>query len=216
MRFGSLTTTLLCLAAPTMSVAEIEVSLYIGEQTAPPSDIVVDGDSAIPDLSFEQKWEGQSLQWPIYAGFRVTKWQTSDYGYGLDYAHNKVRPPSGELPAGFGALEFTDGLNTWTINGYRRWQNAIGVATPYVGAGVGISAPGVEVRYQGSDTFEYQITGIAATWLAGVKYPVTDAWSVFGEYKGTFTTNDVELEGGGSLTSDIFTNALNVGVSFNF
>lgn len=216
MVYRSFSAMLCCLFLPSAASAELEVSLYLGNQSGPPSDINITGDSAIPDQSFEQEWEGQSFQWPIYAGFRITDWRTADYGYGLDYAHNKVRPPSGELPAGFAALEFTDGLNTWTINGYRRWQNAMGDATPYVGAGLGISAPGVEVRYQGSDTFEYQITGIAATWLAGVTYPVNNEWSVFGEYKGTFTSNDVELEGGGSLTSDIFTNALNVGVSFSF
>lgn len=216
MSMRSILTTVCILALPTAVIAEVEVSLYVGPQSAPPSDITVEGDSVIPDQNFEQEWGGRSFEWPIYAGFRVTNWQSPEFGYGLDYAHNKVRPPRGDLPAGFGALEFTDGLNTWTINGYRRWQNALGDATPYVGAGLGISAPGVEVRYAGSDTFEYQITGVAATWLAGVTYPVTEDWSVFGEYKGTFTTNDVELDGGGSLTSDIFTNALNVGVSFNF
>lgn len=216
MLYRSISTILFCFVVPSAALSEVEVSLYLGNQSGPPSEINVTGDSTIPDLSFEQKWEGQSFNWPIYAGFRVTNWRTPDYGYGLDYAHNKVRPPNGELPAGFSALEFTDGLNTWTINGYRRWQNAVGDATPYVGAGLGISAPGVEVRYQGSDTFEYQITGVAATWLAGVTYPVNDEWSVFGEYKGTFTSNDVDLDGGGSLTSDIFTNALNVGVSFSF
>ena len=212
----SILTTLCCLLLPTTALAELEVSVYLGQQSAPPSDVTITGDSVIPELSFEQEWHGRSLDWPLYAGFRVTQWQTSDFGYGLDYAHNKVEPPREANPEGFGNLEFTDGLNTWTINAYRRWQNGLGEATPYVGAGVGISAPGVEVRYQGSDTFEYQITGVAATWLAGVTYPVTDDWSVFGEYKGTFTTNDVDLEGGGTLSSDIFTNALNVGVSFNF
>ena len=209
-------TTLGVLLAPQAAFSEVEVSLYVGAQSAPPSDIAISGDSVIPDQAFEQDWIGRSFEWPLYAGFRVTKWQTSEYGFGLDYAHNKVEPEGGVLPAGFSALEFTDGLNTWTINGYRRWQNALGDATPYVGAGVGISAPGVEVRFANSQTFEYQITGVAATWLAGVTYPVTDDWSVFGEYKGTFTSNDVDLEGGGSLSSDIFTNALNVGVSFNF
>ena len=216
MLFRSILPLLFCLMMPVAALAEIEVSLYAGQQSAPPSDVDIEGDRVIPDQSFEQDWEGQSFRWPIYAGLRVTKWQTSEYGFGLDYVHNKVRPASDDLPAGFNALEFTDGLNTWTINGYRRWQNALGQATPYIGAGVGISAPGVEVRYQGSDTFEYQITGLAATWLAGVTYSVTEDWSVFGEYKGTFTSNDVDLEDGGSLTSDIFTNALNVGVSFSF
>jgi lipid A oxidase len=207
---------MICLLMPAAVVAEIEVSLYLGPQSAPSSDVEIEGDSVIPDQSFDQSWAGRSFRWPIYAGFRVTKWQTNEYGFGLDYAHNKVRASNDDLPDGFDALEFTDGLNTFTINGYRRWQSALGEATPYVGAGVGVSAPGVEVRYQGSDTNEFQITGLAATWLAGVTYPVTEDWSVFGEYKGTFTSNDVDLDGGGSLSSDIFTNALNVGVSFNF
>jgi lipid A oxidase len=39
---------------------------------------------------------------------------------------------------------------------------------------------------------------------------------VFGEYKGTYSSNEAELSGGGSLETDIVTNAFNVGVSFRF
>lgn len=209
-----------CIAAglgPFAAQAETELSLYTGTQTAPPSNITVRGDSVIPDAMFEQLWEGQSHLWPIYGGFRVTFWQDQNFGYGLDYAHNKTRPPNAALPAGYDALEFTDGLNTWTINAYWRWPDAVfGQATPYVGAGAGLSVPGVEVRYGASDTFEYQVTGLAATWLAGVSYPIAESWSLFGEYKGTYTSNEVDLVTGGTLSSDIFTDAVNIGISYRF
>ncbi len=207
---------------PQVAAAEYEISAYAGHQTAPSSDIVIDGDAVIPDSDFRQQWVGNSTTWPIYGGFRVTYWQSETFGYGLDYAHNKVEPKRGNEPAGFDNLEFTDGLNTWTINAYRRFPDtftgsgALDRLTPYVGAGVGISLPGVEVRYAGSDTFEYQVTGLAATWLAGVSYPIDDTWSLFGEYKGTYTQNEVDLDGGGTLSSDIFTNAVNIGISYRF
>jgi lipid A oxidase len=205
---------------PQVAAAEYEFSAYIGNQTAPSSDIEISGDDVIPDSDFNQQWVGNSGTWPIYGGFRLTYWQSETFGYGLDYAHNKVEPKRGREPAGFDNLEFTDGLNTWTINAYRRWpgvlDGALADVTPYVGAGVGISLPGVEVRYAGSDTFEYQVTGLAATWLAGASYPINDTWSLFGEYKGTYTQNDVDLDGGGTLSSDIFTNAVNIGISYRF
>lgn len=216
MLLRSTTVFFLSMTYATHASAEIELSFYLGQQTAPPSNVSIAGDRVIPTQSFQQQWAGQSLKWPLYAGARATMWRSSAFGLGLDYAHNKVKPPAGTLPAGFSALEFTDGLNTWTINGYRRWQNGLGKATPYVGAGIGLSIPGVEVRYLGSDTFEYQFTGPAATWLAGVSYPLNDNWSIFGEYKGTYTSNAVKLRSGGTLKSDIFTNALNVGVSLSF
>ncbi|MEL6572847.1 MAG: outer membrane beta-barrel protein [Pseudomonadota bacterium] len=211
---------LLTILLPTAAIAEYEVSLYYGNQTAPPSDISIRGDDVIPDMDFEQDWTGNSSTWPIYGGVRVTYWQSANFGYGLDWTHNKVEPTRGQEPEGFDNLEFTDGLNTWLITAYYRWpdvvETPVGGLTPYVGAGAGISLPGVEIRYQGSDTFEYQITGVAAQVLAGVSVPVTDTWSVFTEYKYTYTQNEVDLVGGGALTSDISTNAINIGISYRF
>ncbi len=203
-------------AVPSFAAAEIEFSFYTGNQTAPASDISVRGDDLAPDDDFRIRWEGLPFEWPIYAGARITKWQTETFGWGLDYAHNKTYPIEGELPAGYSALEFTDGLNTWTINAYRRWPDMFGSATPYVGAGLGLSVPGVEVTYLGNTTFEYQVTGLAATWLAGVSYPINDTWAVFGEYKGTYTSNTVDLDTGGTLSTDIFTDAFNIGVSYTY
>ena len=104
------------------------------------------------------------------------------------------------------------------MNAYYRWPGALGQMTPYVGGGVGVAVPHVELRddASGSDTWGYQVTGPAATVLAGIEYPLGDRWAVFGEYKGTYSRNEADLDSGGTLEADIVTNALNVGVSFNF
>ena len=72
------------------------------------------------------------------------------------------------------------------------------------------------MTYGGSETFGYQVTGPAATWIAGASLPINDRWSVFGEYKGTFSMNTAELETGGTLKNDVVTNAVNLGLSFSF
>jgi lipid A oxidase len=207
---------IVALFAANTASAEIELSFYGGIQSAPSSDVTVAGDDVIPDESFGISWEGRSFEAPPYYGIRVTNWQSASFGYGLDFAHNKVYPKDGELPDGYNRLEFTDGLNTLTANAYYRWQDAIGEITPYVGGGIGLAIPHVEVITDDSSTLGYQITGPAATLIAGASMPINDQWSVFGEYKGTYTSNEGDLDTGGTVSSDIFTNALNVGVSFSF
>ena len=115
-------------------------------------------------------------------------------------------------------MEFTDGLNLLTFNVTRRWPEQWGAATPYVGGGIGLSIPHVDVEHPtgGSDTYGYQLTGAAARLTAGVSYPINDRFSVFGEYQFTYSGNSATLDGGGTLNTDIKTNALNVGLSLNF
>lgn len=198
------------------AAAELELSFYGGLQGALPSDVTIRGDDAIPDTDLNIDWEGRSFEAPPYYGIRVTSWQSPSFGYGIDFTHAKIYPESGELPETFERLEFTDGLNTITANAYYRWQNALGDITPYVGGGVGISVPHVEVITPDSSTLGYQFTGPAATLIAGASMPISGNWSVFGEYKGTFTSNEGDLDTGGTVSTDVFTNAINVGVSFNF
>lgn len=204
------------LALPTFAAAQVELSFYGGAQSAPASDVTIRNDAIIPNDDFSVSWEGRSASAPVYYGIRATNWQSPTFGYGLDFSHNKVYPKDGALPAGYDVLEFTDGLNTLTVNAYRRWPAALGAVSPYVGGGLGISIPHVEVTYGASETFGYQFGGPAATWIAGASYPISDQWAVFGEYKGTFTSNTGDLDTGGTVESDIFTNAVNLGVSFNF
>ena len=209
------TLALLVPAAP--AAAEVELSFYLGAQSAPHSRVDVDGDSIISDDDFLVAWEGRSFEMPPYYGFRATWWRTDRFGFGPDFTHSKVYASDDDLAEnGYDDLEFTDGLNILTLNAYYRWPMALGQVTPYVGAGLGVAVPHVDVEKDGSDTFGYQLTGPAATIIAGASYPVSDRMSVFGEYKGTYSQNEAELDSGGTLSSDIVTNALNVGVSFAF
>ena len=210
-----LSSCLACIAMPSLAFAQVELSFYGGIQTAVPSDISI-RDDLLGDDSFSLDWEGRSFDAPPYYGLRATTWRTGDFGVGVDFTHSKVYPAGDELPAGYEVLEFTDGLNTLTVNAYRRWNDGFGDVTPYVGGGIGLAMPHVEVTRGASETFGYQITGPAATVIAGASYPITDRLSVFGEYKGTYSANTADLESGGTLETDVFTNAVNLGVSFNF
>lgn len=210
------TSALIAMLLPISATAEIELSFYGGAQNAPHSDVFFSGDSVIPDQKIFIGWQGKSFEAPPYYGIRATVWNSPSFGFGVDFTHNKIYPQEGELPAEFERLEFTDGLNTLTLNAYKRWNRAFGDFTPYVGGGVGVSVPHVEVISDTSRTLGYQFTGPAATWIAGASYPINDEWSVFGEYKGTYSMNKGDLETGGTVETDVITNAVNVGVSFSF
>ena len=208
---------LLCLSMlmlPASANADVELSFYGGLQSAQPSDVsVYDANGTDTDLV---QWEGKSFSAPPYYGIRATIWSSSEFGYGLDFTHNKIYPKS--LPTGYDRLEFTDGLNTLTVNAYRRWRNGIAGLTPYVGGGIGLAIPYVEVvrNAVNSETFEYQVTGPAVTLIAGASYPINDKWSVFGEYKSTYSQNKADLDDGSTLETNIVTNAVNLGLSFRF
>ena len=114
-------------------------------------------------------------------------------------------------------MEFTDGHNIITLNIMKRWNDRFGSFTPYVGAGLGLALPHVDVTSaNGHQTLGYQLTGPAARLTAGMKYDLTDDWALFGEYQFTYSSNKAELVGGGTLNTDIITNAINVGVSYSF
>lgn len=205
------------LALPSLGAAEVELSLYGGLQSAPHSQVTIEGNPVIPDDSFTAGWEGRSFEPPPYYGWRATWWRTESLGFGLDFNHAKVYADDETLAeSGLSRFEFSDGINIVTLNVFRRWPGAVGDFSPYLGGGVGVSVPHVEVTGGTSETFEYQLTGPAVAFMAGASYPISDRWSVFGEYKGTYSMNTADLDGGGTLETDIVTNAFNMGVSFDF
>jgi lipid A oxidase len=209
---------LCCLAAP--ALAEVELGFYGGWQGAPGSDVSIEGDAVLPDQDFTAGWEGRSFEAPPQYGLRATWWPErfgGRLGVGIDANHTTVHADDETLDeSSLDRLEFSDGLNILTLNGMRRWPDAFGAVTPYVGAGVGVAIPRVEVEGAGSRTSEYQLTGPAVTLMAGASVPIAENWSVFGEYKGTYSINDADLDGGGTLEADVLTNAINLGVSFSF
>ncbi len=201
-----------------LAFADTQFSIYGGIQQASPS-VVSGKDSTGSPFNFTANWQGNSFTAPPYYGLRATHWLAAgDWGLALEFTHTKIYADDATLAAsGFEILEFTDGLNILTINAMRRFDTVFGLR-PYAGAGIGISVPHVEVQTTsaGPVTFEYQLAGPSARALAGVEYDIGGSWSVFGEVNATYSENDTTLTGGGNLSTDVFTQAVNFGASFRF
>tara|TARA_B100000131_G_C17878113_1_gene517106 strand:- start:487 stop:708 length:222 start_codon:yes stop_codon:yes gene_type:complete len=63
---------------------------------------------------------------------------------------------------------------------------------------------------------KYQYTGPAMRAALALPRKLNDNFSVFTEYQFTASDNKVSLRNGGSLSTTLLTNAVNVGVSYNF
>ncbi|MFA5582178.1 MAG: outer membrane beta-barrel protein [Paracoccaceae bacterium] len=202
------------------ALAEFEIGIYGGLQSAPDSSVTGSDpqNPAFPLGGFTAGWEGNSTAIPPYYGIRATMWRTPTFGWGIEFTHAKVYADGPTLAAtGYERFELTDGHNLITLNAYRRWPDAWGMLTPYVGGGVGVAMPHVDIRAPGgAHTFGYQLTGPAARIMAGVQYDISPSWSVFGEYQGSYSANTIDLDGGGEIKTDILTNAVNLGLSFRF
>jgi lipid A oxidase len=200
------------------AAAEMELSIYSGWQTLPHSRAsgTYPGGGSYDALI---GWDGKSFAMPPYYGVRGTFWQPSNLGFGIELTHAKAYAPDKERNAlGFSRMEFTDGHNILTFNVMKRWPDKWQNMTPYVGGGLGVAIPHVDVTHTGTGakTYEYQMTGPAMRLTAGMSYPINDRFSVFGEYQFTYSSNEAELNGGGTLKTDIKTNALNFGLSLKF
>ncbi|WP_313602314.1 outer membrane beta-barrel protein [Rhizobium sp.] len=203
------------LAWPALS-GDFEVSGYGGYQTSPHSDITVsDG----PD--FRAGWDTKPFANPPYWGVRGTYWfdegQLANWGISLDYTHAKVYADDKTLDrSGWDHFEFTDGLNLLTVNALYKFDIEGSKWAPYLGAGVGINVPHVEVTRASGTTFDYQLGGATVQAQAGLRYQFTDNWSAFAEYKGNYSWVDVDIDNGGKLKTEILTNAVNFGVNYRF
>ncbi|TCL75791.1 outer membrane beta-barrel protein [Rhizobium sp. BK251] len=206
----------LALSTANDASAEMQFSIYGGFQTAPHSDV---------DLSdgthFTAGWEGKSFSSPPYYGGRATWWLTDfnypNLGFSIDYTHAKVYADQETLKeTGWSHFEFTDGLNLLTANALYRFQKEGRKWTPYVGAGVGVNIPHVEVTRPSGTTFGYEFGGVTLQAQAGISYQITSRWSAFAEYKGNYSFVDVPIDNGDRLKTDILTNAVNVGLSFHW
>lgn len=201
------------LASGGANAQQFQVSAYGGWQTAPHSNVTVtDG------TEFWTAWEGRSFDMPPYYGARGTWWLDGlgmpNAGLSIDFSHAKVYGAPEDRPGGWTHFEFTDGLNLLTANAMYRFSDD--AFRPYVGLGLGITVPHVEVRRTEGTTHEYQFGGATFQVTAGAEYMLTENWSVFAEYKGNHSWVDVAIDSGDRLKTNIITNALNVGVSFHF
>jgi lipid A oxidase len=194
--------------------AEIQVSAYAGGSLSFDSD--VDLNEAGSSTTFNDvSWDAENFKLPPHWGVRGTWWIDAypNWGVSIDFTHAKVK--ANPLPSAFQKLEFTDGINIVTANAMYRYPTGTRF-TPYGGLGLGMSIPHVEVKTANSDTFEYQLAGIAAQGVLGVDLMVWNGISVFGEYKLSYTQNDTDLNGSGSLDTNIWTNHVDLGLAYKF
>lgn len=188
---------LLC-AAP--AAAEVELSFYGGWAGAPDGGVTL-GDAALPDRDVDAGDAGDDR---AQVGLRATWWGEADFGVALDYSR------FGDGDGAAAGLSFGS-LDSLTLSGMRRWEDAFDGLSPYVGAGVGVARAEI-----GVDGDSVDATGPAVSWVAGASVPIGGNWSVFGEYEGTYADVEGDADGGGTLGSETVTNSINLGVSFDF
>ena len=199
-----------------VNAQSIEIGVYGGIQSSPHSRITGKHSTSGTQYSELVGWEGKSFDAPIYYGIRTTFWRNDKLGYGAEFTHTKAYAPSNALQnAGFDRLEFTDGHNVITFNINRRWD--LGEFKTYSLVGLGIAMPHVDALPSGGlHTFEYQYTGPAARAAVGLSRKLNENFSIFTEYQFTASDNKVTLRNGGTLNTKLLTNAVNLGVSYNF
>jgi len=220
---------------------EIQIGAYGGYNHTRPSEVrfVQPNDT---NLTFEDvQWMGESLKTEPYWGVRVSYWSPKlrRLGFMFDYTHAKAtaiktqtlkqsgtrdgKPVPSQEPfeATFRKLEFTHGLNFFTLNALYRTRGLHNWIAPYLGIGIGLSVPHVDTNRAGAPddarTYSHQITGLAFQGLGGIEWKLhrSGRISAFTEYKVTYTSNRGELNGGGWLDTDLWTHQVPVGFSYH-
>jgi lipid A oxidase len=202
------------------ALAEMQFSVYGGANWNFDSDVKL-RDSAVGDADRSVSWDGESFELPPYWGIRGTYWLSkgSPWGFAIDFTHQKAAADIDFANDDkFDRLEFTDGNNLLIFEVLYRFNPMMnGTLVPYVGAGVGVAIPHVEVTLEDVDkTFEYQCCGPAAQILAGLEYKLDQTWSLFAEAKLSYSHIDADLEGGGSLETDLWSPAIAIGLTYRF
>lgn len=217
---------LVMLASP--AAAEMELSLYLGWQGVDDST----GSGTVPGgaaFSRNFNWDGNPFDSPFYYGGRAMYWTQGNWGFGVEGTHAKAYASAADMAAlDVSRLELSDGHNIITANAMRRWPGAFANSgfTPYLGAGIGVAVPHVDIQVIGAAnrTFGYENTGLALRGIAGMKYDLNDRWALFGEYQVTWSDNAITIDADptvpgqlpGRLNTEITTHAVNFGVSYSF
>lgn len=223
----------------TCSAADIGVGVYLGRGFPSETDVRL-REANGSDLTFHDvRWADQSFSAPIYYGIRVDYWpsESAANGVSLDFTHAKMYARTEQTIAvsgtrnsqsvnrdevlgdTFSTLAFSHGYNILTLNALHRWLPAaeahVHNAHPYVGAGLGIAVPHVEVKTATSIVDEFQFAGFVYQVLGGVGYRVDANWDVYAEYKLTYGDLAVDLTGGGQLDVTPVTHHVTVGALFD-
>ena len=240
-RLYSIASLLAWLSIAATARAEDMFSLHIGNAWTRASDVTLTDGSSELKLS-DVEWQSKAGEPPPYYSIRYTHFfdQAPGWGFNVDVLHAKMisvldqdvavqgnlagTPVSGVDALGntFTRLEFSDGLNIVSLNAMRRWrpfaetgEGSLAASSAYVSAGAGLAIPHAEIETELAATYGYQYSGPAAQIAAGFNYPVNDRFSLFTEYRFTWTNVEAQLDNGWRLETDAMSHHLNVGIAFS-
>ena len=207
--------------------AESSVTIFTGYQTAPHSNVQgfekrIGQDDEF-SFNFTAGWKGNSFSMPPYYGIRWTKWEGKN-GWEIEFNHTKIYADEETMTnSGFHILQFTDGLNNLTINRTHRFEGSNFFHKKffkfaYIGYGLGIIIPHVEVQTieESSFSYGYQFGGPTGGVNFGLVIPYLEKIDIISEYRFTASLLDIDLDHGGNLKSRVFTNALNFGIRYRY
>ncbi len=208
-------------ATPNVAQAEVQIQAYGGVNGNFSSDVSLHRPGQ-PTETRDVDWDGKSFEMPPYWGVRGIYWLDSKPGWGVavEFTHAKAYAQlRGDVGALYDKLEFTDGNNIVTANLLYRFTpwHFHGIR-PYVGFGIGVTVPHVEVQVVGDPnrTFEYQLAGFAGQGLVGLEMPFSERWSGFAEVKLSYTHINGNLDGGGHIKTDLWSPHFAVGLAYRF
>lgn len=190
-------------------------------------------------------WTDESFTSPPYYGLRLGYWmeRAPRWGLAAEFTHAKmvaeldravtVRGTRGgaavdgveRLGDSFDNLEFSHGHNLLTLNGMYRWlprdgrggDTLAGRVFPYASLGAGVAIPHVEVATpDGGVTHDYQAVGPAFMGSLGLNVDLIPHLSLFGEYKLSYASMQVDLDDGGNLHVSPWTNHFVLGISLSY
>jgi lipid A oxidase len=221
---------------------EFWVSAYVGKSRNNSSDVQLRRDDR--NLQFDAvDFDDESFTQPIFWCVRGGYWMKAlpEYGFMLEFSHPKAisdtsqvtnvagnrngAPYAGRQPISddIQELEMSHGYNFLTLNFMRRWfptgkrdTSFWGRMQPYAGVGAGLAIPHVQATVDGVSTSEYQIAGWTMQGLLGINYDLVAGLSAFLEYKLNYSSVDMNLSDGGSISTEIWTNAFILGLSYRF
>jgi lipid A oxidase len=208
-----------CLCSPA-AVPETQIGVFGGINWNFGSTVTLNAPGAQDDRAVD--WNGASFEMPPYWGVRGTYWLGKQWGVAVDFIHSKALADINfAADPVYDRLEFTDGNNLLLFEVlYRLGPTMNGALVPYAGAGAGVAIPHVEVTLVpakgGSRTYEYQLAGPAAQVLAGLEYKLGPTWSLFTEFKLSYSHISAYMKGGGELQTDLWSPQVAIGLTYRF
>jgi lipid A oxidase len=226
--------------------AEFVISGFSGVSSAFNSDLNLHENNG-NDLTFhDASYKTHDFNSPLYYGGRLTYFlsRESHWGFGLEFFHSKVyldeassyhvtgtrdgAPVNDTEPAANTFYDFncSHGLNYLTADTFYRFflgqpENFVHRFEPYLGAGVGITIPHVELELTNEPRFEqYEFGGLGVLAIAGVSFDITKHIQLFTEYKFSYAHLDkLDFNNGmtsGTISLDSMANHLVFGASYRF